>query len=91
MNLIFGRYFDASLKAGKINDRETGSMFAFEGDYIPVPNEMEQHFMKESKSKNALNEYLAKKLIELHRGSQLLVASLKDSFVFSFDSEPLHH
>ena len=46
--------------------------------------------MKESRNKNELNEYLAKKL-ELHKGPQLLVATLKDSVLCSFDCEPLHH
>ena len=91
VDLVFDRYFEASLKAGTRNERGTGSMFVFEGDDTPVPNNMEQTFMKESKNKNASNEYLAKKLIELHSGSQLLVATLKDTVVCSFDSEPLEH
>ena len=45
--------------------------------------------MKESQNKNALNEYLAKKLIEIHNGPQLLVATLKDTVLCSFDAEPL--
>ena len=44
-------------------------MFVFEGD--DTPNDMEQTFMKESRNKNELNEYLAKKLIEIHKGPQL--------------------
>ena len=55
VDLIFDRYFDASLKAGTRNDRGTGSMFVFEGD--DTPNDMEQTFMKESRNKNELNEY----------------------------------
>ena len=91
VDLIFDHYFDARLKAGTRNDGGIGSMFAFEGDDTPVPNDMEQTFMKESKNKNALNEYLAKKLIELHRGSPLLVATLKDTVVCSFDNETFQH
>ena len=77
------------MKAGTRKDRGTRSVFVFEGD--DTPNDMEQTFMKESRNKNELNEYLAKKLIELHKRPQLLVASLKDSVLCSFDSEPLHH
>ena len=40
VDLVFDRYFDASLKAGTRNDRGTGSMFAFEGDDTPVPNDI---------------------------------------------------
>ena len=46
-------------------------MFVFEGDDTPIPNNMEQTFMKEGKNKNGLNEYLAENLINLHSGSQL--------------------
>ena len=64
-------------------------MFVFEGDDTPVPNNMVQTFMKESKNKNTLNEYLATKLIEVHQGPQLLVTTLKDSVLCSFNAEPL--
>ena len=47
--------------------------------------------VRESRNKNELNEYLAKKLIELHKGPQLSVATLNDSVFCSFNSEPLHH
>ena len=66
-------------------------IFVFEGDDTPVPNDKDQPFMKEIKNKNALNENLAKKLIELHNGAQLLVATLEDTVISSFDSEPLEH
>ena len=64
-------------------------MFVFEGDHTLVPNNMEQTFMKESKNKNDLNEYLAKKFIDLHRGPQLLIASWKDTILCSVDPEPV--
>ena len=41
------------------------------------------------KIKNELNEYLAAKLIKLHSGSQLLVATWKDTVLCSFEAEPL--
>ena len=66
-------------------------MFNFEGDDTPIANNMEQTFMKESKKKNDVNEYLAEKLIEIHKGSKLLVATLKSSVICSFDLEPLNH
>ena len=91
IDLIFDRYFEGSLKDGTRNERGTGSMFVFEGDDTPIPNNMEQTFMKESKNKNSLNEYLATKLIELHSGSQLLIATLRDTVLCSFDCEPLEH
>ena len=45
-------------------------------------------FMKESKNTNKLNEYLSKKLIELHKGPQLLIATWKDTVLCSFYCEP---
>ena len=89
VDLIFDRYFQESLKEGTRNDRGSGSMFVFEGDHTPIPNNMEQTFMKESKNKDKLNEYLAKKLISLHEGSQLMVATWKDTVLSSFNAEPL--
>ena len=89
IDLIFDRYFEESLKEGTRNERGTGSMFVFEGDDTPVPSNMEQTFMKESKNKNTLNECLATKMIELHNGPQLLVTTLKDSVLCSFDAELL--
>ena len=88
IDLVFDRYFDESLKEGTRNQRESGSMFAFDGDDTPVPNNMQQTFMKESLNKNRLNEYLSRKLIELHTGPQLLIATLKDKVLCSFDYEP---
>ena len=62
IDLVFYRYFDESLKEGTRNQRGSGSRFAFDGDDTPVPNNMQQTFMKESMNKNKLNEYLSRKL-----------------------------
>ena len=91
VDLVFDRYFEDSLKEGTRNERGTGSMFVFEGDNTPIPNNMEQTFMKKSKKKNELNEYLARKLIEIHSGTQVLIATWKDTVLCSFDAEPLEH
>ncbi len=72
IDLVFDRYFEESLKEGTRDQRGSGSMFVFDGDDTPVPNNMQQTFMKESKNKNKLNEYLAKKFIELHKGPSRL-------------------
>ena len=90
IDLVFDRYLADSLKEGTRNERGTGSMFNFEGDDTPIANNMEQTFMKESKKKNDVNDYLAEKLIEIHKGSKLLVATLKSSVICSFDLEPLN-
>lgn len=90
-DLVFDRYFPESLKEGTRNERGSGSMFAFEGDDTVIPSNMEQTFMKESNNKNQLNEYLAKKLIEVHQGPKLLIATWKDTILCSFDSEPVNH
>ena len=77
VDLIFERYSQECLKEGTRNDRGSGSIFVFEGDHTPIANNMEQRFIKESKNKDKLNEYSAKKLISLHEGSQLMVARRK--------------
>ena len=45
--------------------------------------------MKYSDNKHELKEYLAKKIIELHQRKQLLITTFKDTFLCSFDPEPL--
>ena len=89
VDLIFERYSQECLKEGTRNNRGSGSIFVFEGDHTPIANNMEQRFIKESKNKDKLNEYSAKKLISLHEGSQLMVATSKDTGLSSFNAEPL--
>ena len=38
VDLVFDRYFEDSLKEGTRNERGTGSMFVFESDNTPIPN-----------------------------------------------------
>ena len=89
IDLILDRFFQDSLKIGTRSQRVSGSMFSFEGDDTLIPNNMEQSFTRESKNKNELNEYLAKRFMKLHQGSQLLVTTWKDTVLCSFDADPL--
>ena len=72
IDLVLGRYFQESSKEGIRNERGSGSMYL--RDDTPIPKNMEQTFMKKSQNKNELNEYLGTKIIELHQGTQLLIA-----------------
>ena len=44
---------------------------------------MAENLLKNSENKNQLNEYLAKKLLEMHQGDQLLVASYRTTALSS--------
>ena len=90
-DLVFDRYYPESLKERTRNERGSGS-FVFEGDDTVIPSIPSiPSNMKESNNKNQLNEYLAKKLIEVHQGPKLLIATWKDTILCSFDSEPVNH
>ena len=77
--MVFDRYFDKSLKNRTRLSRGEGSQYSFEGDNTEIPFRMADNFLKNSCNKNKLNEYLARKLIELHQGHQVFVVTFKDT------------
>ena len=60
----------------------------FEGDSTKIPFKMADSFLKSSKDKNKLNEYLATKLLELHQDDQIFVATYKNTALTSQPSCP---
>lgn len=79
-DLCFDRYFEDSLKAETRRQRGSGCRYAFTEE-SPLPNKMQESFLKNDENKNKLNLFLAKQMIKLHRGSKTLVATYKDSIL----------
>lgn len=86
IDLVFDRYFADSLKEDTRKGRGLDSTFIFDND-TSLPEDMVETFMKNSRNKNALGEYLAAKMIELHGGPQLLICTLRDSILCSSNNE----
>ena len=63
--------------------------YLFEGDLTELPFKMAENFLSNSENKDKLNEYLAKKLLELHQSDQMLVATYKNTFLVSQTSRIL--
>ena len=88
VDIIFDRYFHDSLKEDIRGSRGSGSIFAFDGN-TDLPTDMVNNFLKNSQNKNNLNEFLAKEIMEMHHGPKLLVATYKNSVLYSSSTEPL--
>ena len=86
IDLVFDRYFDQSLKEATREGRGEGSKYSLEGDSTEIPIRMGENFLKNSENKNQLNEYLAKKLLELHQGNQLMIVSYRNTALSSSSS-----
>ena len=83
IDLDFDRYFERSLKEGTRMGRGEGPGYLFEGDLTELPFKMAENFLSNSENKDKLNEYLAKKLLELHQSDQMLVATYKNTSLVS--------
>ena len=83
IDLVFDRYFEMSLKEGTRLGRGDGSKYSFEGDSTELPFKMVENFLSYSENKDELNEYLAKKLIELHQSDKMMVATYRDTSLVS--------
>ena len=83
IDLVFDRYFDQSLKEATREGRGDGSKYLFEGDSTEIPLRMAENFLKNSENENQLNEYLAKKLLELHQGDQLMIVIYRNTALSS--------
>ena len=83
VDLVFDRYFEGSLKEGTRMARGEAPEYLFEGDFTELPFKMAEQFLSNSENKDKLNEYLAKKLLELHQGDQMLVVTYKNTSLVS--------
>ena len=87
IDLVFDRYFENSLKEDTRTFRgSTGCTFPFDDD-TELPDDMVGTFTTNNDNKNALNEYLAKKLIDLHQGSKLIITTFKNSVLCSSNTD----
>ena len=59
-NIVFGCYFDDSLKEDTRKSRGTGTILMFDDD-TDIPQDMRDNFLRNSQNKNNLNEFLSKK------------------------------
>ena len=81
IDLIFDRYFERSVKEDMRISRGKGSRFFFNEDSL-IPKTMDD-FLMNSNNKNNLNEFLAKKFIELHNSEKILIVTYRDSVICS--------
>ena len=49
----------------------------------PLPNKMNDSFLQNCQNKDDLNKYLAKKFMELHDSSKLLIVTFEDTVLCS--------
>ena len=73
IDVVFDRYFDKSIKEDMRISRGTGSRFIFTEDSL-IPKKMGD-FLMTSQNKNDLNEFLAKRFVEVHHGEKTLVVT----------------
>ena len=75
-------YFDDSLKEGARKSRGTGTMSMINDD-TDIPQDMIDNFLRNSQNKINLNEFLSKKIIDLHQSTKYMVATYKDKVLCS--------
>ena len=88
IDIVFDRYFDDSLKEGTRKSRGTGTILMFDDD-TDIPQDMIDNFLRNSQNKNNLNEFLSKKIIDLHQSTMYMVATYKGTVFCSTSIETL--
>ena len=68
INFVFDRCFDDSLK-GTRKSRVTGTILMFDDD-TDIPQDMIDNFLRNNQNKNNINEFLSKKIINLHQSTK---------------------
>ena len=79
IDLVFDQYFEENLKEGTRSGREEGSQYLFEGDSTEMPYKMAESFLKNNQNWKELNHYLSLKLLELHQGDQIMIATYRNT------------
>ena len=79
IDLVFDQYFEKNLKEGTRSGREEGSQYLFEGDSTEMPYKMAESFLKNNQNWKELNHYLSLKLLELHQGDQIMIATYRNT------------
>ena len=78
VDVICDRYFENSLKNQTRQDRGCGSVFIFD-ENTKFPSDFKENFLKHNDNKERFNSFIAKKLLEIHRGSKTLVVTKGNS------------
>ena len=86
--IVFDRYFDDSLKEGTRKGRGPGTILMLDDD-TAIPQDTINNFLRNSQNKNNLNEFLSKKIIDLHQSTMYMVATYKDTVFCSTSIETL--
>ena len=79
IDLVFDQYFEENLKEGTRSGREEGSQYLFEGDSTEMLYKMAESFLKNNQNWKELNHYLSLKLLELHQGDQIMIATYRNT------------
>ena len=79
IDLVFNQYFEKNLKKGTRSGRKEGSQYLFEGDSTEIPYKMAESFLKNNQNWKELNHYLSLKLLELHQGDQIMIATYRNT------------
>ena len=82
IDLVCDRYFENSLKDDVRPERGCGTRLMFTNE-SPLPNKMNDSFLQNCQKKDDLNKYLAKKFMELHDSSKLLIVTFEDTVLCS--------
>ena len=82
IDILFDRYFDDSLKEGTRKSWGTGGILMFDDD-TDIPKDMIDNILRNSQNKYNLNEFLSKKIIDLHQRTNNMVATYKDTVLCS--------
>ena len=88
--MVFDRYFDTSLKEDTRKGRGIDPRFVFTED-TPLPKNMTEDFLMNSRNKNDFNEFLAKKFCELYQGDQILIVTYRDGVLYKPATEQIYN
>ena len=90
VDMVFDRYFDTSLKEDTRKGRGIGSRFVFTED-TPLPKNMTEDCLMNSRNKNHFNEFLAKKFYELYQGDQIFIVTYRDGVLYKPATEQIYN
>ena len=69
IDIVFDRYFNDSLKEGTRKCQGIGTILMFDDD-TDIPQDMIDNFLRNNQNKNNINEFLSKKIINLHQSTK---------------------
>ena len=88
IDIVCDQYFQDSVKEQTRCLRGVGTKFEFDDD-TSMPGNFRDDFLHNSQNKNALNEFLARKIMSLHNGSKNLIVGYKHSVLSNVEEGQL--